>query len=69
MQTALASHPPLPVRQLSMGRHTRPSPTNPGAQAQVLVPGPVDVQLALSPQPPSRSAQLFTALQLVPSPT
>jgi hypothetical protein len=48
--------------------HTCPVPVKPTLQAQVLVPGPLIVQVALGSQPPLAVVQGLTAVQTPPSP-
>jgi hypothetical protein len=51
-----------------MGEHVVPLPTYPVLQAQLFVPGPVDVQVAFGSHPPLPVAQLSTGVQLCPLP-
>ena len=45
-----------------IGAQVKPSPLKPELQAQVLVPGPVNVQVAFALQPPLLLRQLLTGV-------
>ena len=67
VHVALALQFAVPLVHSLMSVQVTPLPVKPELHAQVLVPGPVLVQVALTLQPPLLTRQLSISLQVLPS--